>query len=191
MVEGERLILRLPTKEDENLILEMIQEFKDNGEKTIPGSGSIEKFESYKDWLEKTEICSNKDTLPEGRVMGTQFISVRKEDNKVVGFVNLRHELNDFLFKFGGHIGGSVRPSERRKGYATEQLKICYAYCKTLGIENVLVTCKDWNIASKTSIMKSGGKFESIEVDKDGNKLERYWINLKKEKKHYEHCSNL
>ena len=129
-----------------------------------------------KEWLEKISICSKIETLPEGRVLGTQFITVRKSDNKIVGFLNLRHELNEYLFKFGGHIGGSIRPSERRKGYSVEQLKICVEYCKTLGIYDVLITCKDWNIASKKSIMKSGGKFENIEIDKDGNKLERYWI---------------
>ena len=178
MLEGERLILRVPTEEDENLILEMVHEFKNNAEKTIPGSCSIESFENYQDWLEKIEKYSNKELLSDGKVPSTQFIAVRKEDNKMIGFVNLRHELNDYLFKFGGHIGASVRPSERRKGYATELIKICFEYCKELGIKDILITCKDWNIASKTSIMKAGGKFENIEIDHDGNNLERYWINL-------------
>ena len=178
MLEGERLILRLPTKEDESAIIEMVEEFKDNGEKTIPGSGSIETFENYQDWLDIIEKYSNKENLPDGRVLSTQFISVRKSDNKIVGFINLRHELNDYLLKFGGHIGDSIRPSERRNGYATEQLKICYEYCKQLGIKNVLVTCKDWNVASRLSIIKSGGKYENTKTDKDGNNLERYWINL-------------
>ena len=176
MVEGERLILRLPTEKDEKEIFEMVKEFKDNSENRIPGSGSIEDFVSYKEWLEKIKLYSNKELLPKGKVSSIQFITVRKEDNKIIGFLNLRHELNDYLLKFGGHVGGSIRPSERRKGYATEQLKISVEYCKKLGIKNVLVTCKDWNIGSKTTIMKCGGKFENIEVDKAGNKLERYWI---------------
>ena len=180
MIEGERLILRVPTEEDEFEILEMVQEFKENSENIIPGSGNIENFHTYNEWLEKIKIYSNIESLPEGRVLGTQFISVKKEDGKLVGFVNLRHSLNDYLLKFGGHIGGSVRPSERRKGYATEQLKLSYKFLETLGVEKVLITCKDWNIASKTSIIKSGGVFENTETDKDGNILERYWVTLNK-----------
>lgn len=178
MLEGERLILRLPTKEDESAILEMVQEFKDNLEEKISGAGGIENFDLYDEWLAKLELGSKKETLPTGRVIGTQFISVRKSDNKIIGFVNLRHELNNYLLKFGGHIGDSIRPSERKKGYGTEQLKICYEYCKQLGIKNVLVTCKDWNFASRLSIIKSGGKYENTKTDNDGNNLERYWINL-------------
>ena len=178
MIEGENLILRLPTKEDETAILEMVQEFRNNSETRIPGASNIESYDIFAEWLNKLESYRNEETLPDGKVLSTTFISVRKEDNKVIGIVNLRHELNDYLLKFGGHIGGSVRPSERKKGYSTEQLKICFEYCKKLGIKKVLVTCKDWNIASKTSIMKSGGIFENIEIDKDGNKLERYWITL-------------
>lgn len=176
MVEGERLILRLPTEFDEKEILDIVQEFKNCGENIIPGSSGVENFEDYHKWLEQNLIYSKKETLPEGRVLGTQFISVRKSDGRIIGFVNLRHELNDYLLKYGGHIGGSVRPSERKKGYGSEQLKICIKYCKELGIDDVLITCKDWNIASKTSIMKVGGKFENVETDKDGNNLERYWV---------------
>lgn len=178
MLEGERLILRFPTKEDEDEMLEMVNEFKENSESRIPGASNIETSENYTAWLNKLETHRSKKTLPEGKVLSTTFITVRKEDNKIIGIVNLRHELNDYLLKFGGHIGGSIRPSERRKGYSTEQLKICFEYYKTLGIKDILITCKDWNVASKTSIMHSGGKFESVEVDSDGNKLERYWISL-------------
>ena len=176
MLEGERLILRIPTKDDEKEILDMVQEFYDNSEKSIPGSSSIETFDSFDEWLKKIINSSKKETVPEGRVSADQFITVRKSDKKLIGFVNLRHELNDYLLKFGGHIGDSIRPSERKKGYGTEQLKICIEYYKELGINDVLITCKDWNIASKTSIMKCGGKYENTLTDKDGNNLERYWI---------------
>ena len=178
MIEGERLILRLPTKDDENEILKIVNEFKASGEDSISGAGGVEKFENYQDWLNNLFIHSKKETLPEGRVLSTQFVSVRKSDNKIIGFVNLRHELNYYLLKCGGHIGDSVIPSERGKGYATEQIKLCLNYCKILGIKDVLITCKDWNIASRKTIIKNGGVFENTELDKDGNTLERYWINL-------------
>lgn len=90
MVEGERLILRIPTEEDEKDILEMVKEFNDNSENQIPGSGAIEDFVSYKEWLEKNKAKSKKETLPEGRVLGTQFISVRKSDNKNYWFCEFK-----------------------------------------------------------------------------------------------------
>lgn len=176
MLEGERLILRVPTKEDEIKLLEMVYEFINNSEKSIPGSSNIESCESYDEWLNNLKKNSNIDTLPEGRVLSNTFISVRKEDNKIIGFVNLRYELNDYLLKFGGHIGDSIRPSERNKGYATEQLQICLKHCNDLGIKEVLLTCKDWNAASRQTIIKCGGKYENTKTDKDGNNLERYWI---------------
>ena len=178
MLEGERLILRLPTAEDEKEILKIVDEFKANGEDDISGAGDVENFKDYQDWLKNLLLHTKKETLPKGRVLATQFISVRKSDNKIVGFVNLRHELNDYLLKFGGHIGDSIIPSERGQGYATEQIKICLDYCKMLGIKNVLITCKDWNVASRRTIIKNGGVFDNTEIDKDGNILERYWVNL-------------
>ena len=181
MVQGERLILREPNKEDEEQILEIVSEFKKNLEQSIPGSSGIEGYISFDEWLTKIKYASQKETVTAGRVVSTQFVSVRICDNKIVGFVNLRHELNDYLLKFGGHIGASIRPSERNKGYGTEQIKLCVKHCNDLGISDILITCKDWNIASKTSIMNAGGKFENTEVDPDGNILERYWIRRENE----------
>ena len=178
MIKGEILILRKPTLVDEQEIVQMVQEFKDAGEEKIVGAGGVENFETYSDWLKNNEIYSDEKTVPEGRVPSTQFISIRISDNKIIGFVQLRHRLNDFLLKYGGHIGDSVRPTERRKGYATEQLILCNRYAKSLGIDKVLITCKDWNVGSKKSIIKSGGKYENSIVNPNENNviMERYWI---------------
>jgi predicted acetyltransferase len=78
----------------------------------------------------------------------------------------------------GGHIGAGIRPSERRKGYATAMISLALEECKKLGIKNVLITCDKSNIGSAKSIMNNGGVLESIIINPKGIEVERYWINL-------------
>ncbi len=93
--------------------------------------------------------------------------------------IQVRHTLNEYLEKFAGHIGYSVRPSERRKGYATVMLSIVLPFCKDLGLEKVMISCTDQNTGSRKTILNNGGVYESTvhEPDKNVN-LERYWITL-------------
>ena len=93
--------------------------------------------------------------------------------------INIRFRLNDYLEKFGGHIGYSVAPSERRKGYATQMLKLVLSECAKLGIGRVLITCVQGNEGSKRTILHNGGVFESTVFDpEDDCWLERSWIDL-------------
>ena len=95
------------------------------------------------------------------------------------GIINVRHELNDYLFKYGGHIGYSILPSERRKGYAYKQLLLALEFCKELNIQKVLVTCVDYNIGSRKTIEKAGGILENNVFNPDKNVEERrYWIDI-------------
>ena len=105
------------------------------------------------------------------------FLAIREEDNKLVGMINIRHTLNEYLYNYGGHIGYSVRKIERRKGYAKEMLKIALEECIKLGIEKVLITCDVDNIASAKTIKSCGGILEN-EVPNDGRLNQRYWIQL-------------
>lgn len=101
-------------------------------------------------------------------------------DGKIVGMINIRHYFNDYLEKYGGHIGYAVCPSERRKGYATQMLGAVLPVCKSLGIFDVLICCLDDNEGSRRTILKNGGVYECTvyEPQKDVY-LERYWIHLK------------
>ena len=172
MIEDEILILRKPEKKDANQIMAFRQAFLDKGE-TIYGGGGLEKFEKYEDWLNNNKTYE--ENPPEGRVKGTQFISVRKSDGKIVGMSNIRHHLNEFLLQHGGHIGYCILPEERGKGYSTRQCALSLNFLKTLGVNRVLITCDKNNLASAKTIINNGGVLEN-EFNEDGVIVQRYWI---------------
>lgn len=112
-----------------------------------------------------------------GRVPDSTFFCLDVERDIFVGAVNIRHYLNDQLLFSGGHIGDGIRPSERRKGYATAMIGLALEECKKLGIKKVLMTCDKDNIGSAKSIINNGGILENEVVD-DGVIEQRYWISL-------------
>lgn len=177
-IDGERLYIRTVQPEDKDIVWNYRQEFFDY-DSYFAGDSGLKLFDNFEDWYKKIEISSNQDTLPADRVLGTQFLTFRKEDNKLVGMINLRHSLNDYLLKFGGHIGDSIRPTERSKGYATEQKKICLEFCKSIGLDKVLITAKSNNEHSIKSIIKSGGVLENTIEDKENSVVyHRFWVTL-------------
>lgn len=104
---------------------------------------------------------------------------VREEDRKIVGVIQIRHYFNAYLEKYGGHIGYSTAPSERRKGYAEMMLKMALPKCRELGMDKVLITCMKDNEGSRRTILKNGGIYESTVYEPNsGIYLERYWIVL-------------
>ncbi len=172
------LLLIEPTIEYDPQIRAYRKEFLDSGD-SMDGTGGLRKFENPRDWIEYLNRHENPLTVPEGRVPSTQYMLVREEDRKVVGMIDVRHRLNAFLEKYGGHIGYSVAPSERRKGYAARMLKAVLPKCRKLGLEKVLITCISGNEGSKRTILKNGGVYESTVYEPDeGVNLERYWIDL-------------
>jgi len=174
-----RLYLRVPTKKDKRKVLAFKKEFLESGQK-VAGFAGLDKME-FDEWLTKIQNERNKETCDEGRVPATQFLAIREKDEKLVGMVQVRHELNDYLLKFGGHIGDCVRPSEQGKGYATEQIGLALAFCQVLNIDKVLITCKKDNIASARTIIKNGGVLENEIPNEFENNviMQRYWIELK------------
>ena len=117
--------------------------------------------------------------MPKGLVQATQFIYVNENNNKIVGMIQVRHCFNDFLEKYGGHIGYSVRPTERRKGYAKAMLGEALTFCKELGTSKVLVTCLSDNEGSRKTILANGGIYKStVKLPDSDEYLERYWIEI-------------
>ncbi len=131
-------------------------------------------YHDFDYYLENLEI---KEETEDGRVPDTTLFCLDKDRNIFVGAVNIRHYLNEGLLKNGGHIGDGIRPSERRKGYATAMIALALKECKRLGIDRVLMCCDKNNIGSAKSIINNGGVLEN-EVEEDGVIEQRYWIEL-------------
>ena len=114
--------------------------------------------------------------LPDGFVASTFLVA--DVNGQIVGRTSIRHELNEFLAREGGHIGYGVLAEHRRRGYATEILRQSLVILRSLGVERVLVTCDDDNIGSATVIERCGGVFESL--TDNGERADvpkrRYWI---------------
>ena len=177
---NNRLKLVFPSEEYKDKIQEFVEEFRKNGENIIPGSGGLDRLPSFEEWIQKiNDDLSKEKAEAKGRVQAKQYIAIRTHDNKIIGVTQLRYRLNEHLYYYGGHIGDSIRPSERDKGYSTEMIGLVLEEAKKLGIGNVLMTCDKENKASARTIMKNGGIFEN-EVENDGKITQRYWISLKK-----------
>ena len=127
----------------------------------------------WSDYLQLLKDESMGLKLREGRVAAT-FLIAESEGN-LIGRTSIRHELNDFLFNFGGHIGYGVRPNFRRQGFATEILRQSLGYIHRIGITEVLITCHDNNLGSIKVIESQGGTLENVVNFKD-DLMRRYWI---------------
>lgn len=170
-----------PTMKYAKDIMEYRQEFLDAGD-SMDGCGNLSECSSVEEWIHGINMLENEETCPKDKVCSNTYIAIRLNDNKIVGIIDFRHHIDHpILSVWGGHIGYSVRPSERRKGYATEMLRQNLLNCKQYGLDKVLVTCDYDNIASKKTILANGGIFEKVVVV-EGDRIERYWIGLKKKK---------
>lgn len=154
--------LVLPNINCKEQAMEYINEFREYNSE-VNGSGALDDYlekSTYEEWLQKVLADMDIANIPKPRVPALTYFYVREEDNRIVGMVNIRLALNDFLRTEGGHIGYSIRPTERRKHYATDMLKAAVNVCNTIGIKDVLVTCDKVNIASAKVIQNAGGKLE-------------------------------
>lgn len=177
-MKKEEFILIRPTTEYANQISEYRQAFLDAGD-SMDGTGPLRRIEDPNEYIKFCQECEDPATVPANFVRATQFLLIRKCDDRLLGMIQVRHYFNDFLEKFGGHIGYSVRPDERRKGYAKEMLKMVLPFCKEIRIEKVLITCIDGNIGSEKTILANCGKYEStIHEPNDNINLKRFWIVL-------------
>ena len=173
----ENLVLVKPSIEYLDEICSYRNEVMQNGGQ-FNGDSGLRKFDNIEAWIRCCKLMENKETVPNSNwVENEQFMMVRKNEKYILGMINFRHYLNDYLAQFGGHIGYGVRPFERRKGYATQMLKLCLKECEKRKLEKVLITCAVENEASRKTIIACGGDFDKTE-NENGEILERYFIYL-------------
>ena len=158
-------------------ITDMLEEWTANNDSNNANSSpcsifknDVHDFDFYLEHLELTEPG-------DGLVPDSTYFCLDRDKDRMVGAVNIRHYLNDYLLACGGHIGDGIRPSERRKGYGTAMMGLTLEECRKLGIRKVLIVCSRDNIGSAKTIVKNGGILEN-EVETDGLVMQRYWIAL-------------
>jgi len=172
---GERLLVR-PSEAH----LEEVRAYREEflaADSSMDGAGPLRRYSDPKDWLEAVRACENPATVPEGKVQATLLLCV--EDGRVLGMIQIRHTLNDYLRLYAGHIGYSVRPSARRQGVAKWMLAAALPHCRELGLSRVMIACEPWNEGSRRTILANGGVFEkTVHEPEEDIDLEQYWITL-------------
>ena len=163
--------LRRPRLADKETVLEMMAEFEKRQSAHDGGFWNANNF-VYEEWLEENLQAEAGLNIPENWVPAIQFVSFDAV-GRALGFLNLRLRLNESLLNHAGHIGYSIRPSERGKGYAKEALRQGLQVAKEKNIHRALVTCSTENPASRAVILANGGVYEDVQ-----NGTERYWIDL-------------
>lgn len=171
-----QVFLIRPSMDYESEYLSFYQEWKESGEVMVPWVISLEPS-NFQEMIKSLLDSEKEENIPENWVPASTYWLV-DENKKVIGAVNIRHRLTKRLLDRGGHIGYGIRPSERRKGYATKLLSLSLQKTRELGLEKVLVTCDEHNIASEKTILNNGGVPDTNFIEEDGNVIKRFWIEL-------------
>ncbi len=167
--------LVLPTMEYKDKVMAYKADFIKNGD-SLDGTAGLVNKETFEEWYADWKDNLSEDTVHDGLVPATTFLVVT-DNGDLVGMIDIRHRLNDYLMNFGGHIGYSVIKQHRRKGLATSMLSLALLECKKLNLSKVLVTCNIENIGSARTIIKNNGILEN-EIFEGKQVVQRYWISI-------------
>ena len=170
---NDELVLIVPSQELKEKILQYKEEHFKYGDTQIHGSGGLAYYDDFDEWLEHINSIRKTDN----DIQTSTFFSRRFSDGKLIGCIKIHHTLNDEL-KNGGHIAYGIRPSERRKGYATKQLNLILNFAKQSGLQQVVVACDKNNVASAKTAMNCGGILQK-EFTEDGVIKQHYSFELK------------
>ena len=169
-----------PTMEHEQAVIDYRQEWLDcKPEEKINGSWGLQRreYENYEKWLGDIEkLLTGQSGNPDIDVPTTTYFAFVNE--RIVGNIQIRRCLNDYLLNTYGNIGYGIRPSERRKGYATKMLALALEKCREFGIDKAIVSCDIDNIGSVKTILKNGGVLGKEFTKDDGSIVNQYWIFL-------------
>lgn len=180
----EQFYLEMPSLKRKNEIMEFVNEFVEYNS-DMNGMGSLALIGEGYSCEEALEICKkseNKEYAERiGRCQNRTFLLIRKNDNKIVGAINIRWNLSEEMLRFVGHIGYGIRPTERRKGYNKINLYLGMQEVKKMGLKRVMLDCDASNIASDKTLIALGGDLERTEIDPyDGILTKVYWFDVEK-----------
>lgn len=130
-----------------------------DGTRCLHGCALLEDASSFEEWSDTFKLGRKK--FGEEYVPSDVYLAVRKSDDKLVGMIEFRHPLTEKLLVLSGHIGYSVLPEERGKGYATEMLRQLLPWCRAAGERYVVLSCAKENEASRQVILANGGVLDS------------------------------
>ena len=180
----EKFYLENPSMERKNDVIEYMNEHvKYNS--IINGTGSFDHVlegETYEECMDiYYKIQDNEYAKSIDRCPGKTYFLIRKNDNKLIGMINIRHYLTPKMLVHGGHIGYGIRPTERRKGY--NKINLYLGLLKALeefNLDKVMLDCDVKNLGSDKTIQALGGVLERTDIDDyDGALTNVYWINTK------------
>ena len=178
----EKFYLENPSMERKNDVIEYMNEHvKYNS--IINGTGSFDHVlegETYEECMDRYyKIQDNEYAKSIDRCPGKTYFLIRKNDNKLIGMINIRHHLTPKMLVHGGHIRYGIRPTERRKGYNKINLYLGLIEAKKIGLDKVMLDCDVENLGSSKTMEALGGKLERTEIDPyDGILTSVYWINV-------------
>ena len=186
----EKFYYERPSLDRKDEIKEYLDEFIKYGSE-INGSGGMDQIYEGLTIEEAIERCNKKEdeeySKSIGKCPGKTFLLIREEDNKIIGTLNLRWNLNEELKMYAGHIGYGIRPTERRKGYNKINLYLGLLAARKIGLDKVMLSCDVNNPGSEKTIQALGGVLDRCQMYKDNKTLLHiYWINVDDSIKKYE-----
>lgn len=176
------LYLKKPTINYKEKAILFVKEFE-NVNSHMAGSSNLDTmYNNYEEWLKFIKKLEKSNTCPTNFCPSYTYFLVRYTDDKIIGIINIRYNLNDWMLENCGHIGYSIRPSERRKGYNKINLYLALEKAKNINLNKVLLTADDNNIGSVKTILSLGGKLENKIFSYENNNvlMGRYWIDVNK-----------
>jgi predicted acetyltransferase len=182
IIPGPPMTARLvaPALRHRQSFVEALREGFRRGSQPVADEARIREIErDFAGYLREITDPSGTVRLPTGELVPKVPFSVRwlVEDDEFIGEASIRHELNAWLLRAGGHVGYGIRPSRQRRGFGRLILALALDECRRLGIERVLVTCQEDNLASARIIEANRGVLENVTCDPAGHgRLRRYWI---------------
>lgn len=178
----EQFYLELPSKNRKDQILDYLNEIIIYNSETN-GLGALSKIIDGYSFEEALEICLNMQYKKYAKKLGKSqvktFLLIRKNDDKIIGCINIRWNLTDYMKKYSGNIGYGIRPTERNKGYNKINLYLGLLEAKKLNLNKVMLVCETNNLPSSKTIEALGGILERKEIDpNDGVLTSYYWIDV-------------